>query len=92
MKFLFVKTSMSVAVARVVSAGLIVACSGATTSRDSGATREIATARRQLDDHMTECTKRYGYDPEASLNLGRMSLGQVSENGGVASIRGSKST
>jgi len=75
MKFHFVKTGMSVAVARVVSAGLIVACSGASTSRDSAATREVATARRQLDDHMTECTKRYGYDPEASSKLGSNVLG-----------------
>ena len=75
MKFRFVKTSMSFAIARVVSAGLIVACSGASTSRDTAATREIATARRQLDDHMTECTKRYGYDPEASSKLGSNVLG-----------------
>ena len=75
MKFRFVKTSMSFAIARVVSAGLIVACSGASTSRDTAATREIATARRQLDDHMAECTKRYGYNPEGGSKLGANVLG-----------------
>ena len=75
MKFHLVKTGMSVAVARVVSAGVIVACGGAGTSRDTAGTREIATARRQLDDHMTECTKRYGYDPEAGAKLGLTVLG-----------------
>jgi hypothetical protein len=74
MKFRFVKTK-SVAIARVVSAGVIVACGGASTSRDTATTREIATARRQLDDHMTECTKRYGYDPEAGAKLGSNVLG-----------------
>src|SRR5688572_25639892 len=75
MKFHFVKTRMSVAIARVVSAGVIVACGGAGTSRDTATTTEIATARRQLDDHMTECTKRYGYDPEASSKLRSNVLG-----------------
>ena len=75
MKFHFVKTRMSVAIARVVSAGVLVACGGAGTSRDTATTREIATARRQLDDHMTECTKRYGYDPEAGSKLGSNVLG-----------------
>ena len=75
MKFHFVKTKMSVAVVRVVSAGVIVACGGASTSRDTAATREIVTARRQLDDHTTECTKRYGYNPEASSKLGSNVLG-----------------
>jgi hypothetical protein len=75
MKFHFVKTRMSVAIARVVSAGVIVACGPASTSRDTATTREIAAARRQLDDHMTECTKRYGYDPEAGFKLGSNVLG-----------------
>jgi hypothetical protein len=75
MKFHFVKTRMSVAIARVVSAVLIVACGGAGTSRDTAGTREIVTARRQLDDYMTECTKRYGYDPEAGAKLGSNVLG-----------------
>ena len=75
MKFHFVKTSMSVAITRLVSAGVIVACGGASTSRDTAGTREIVTARRQLDDHMTECTKRYGYDPEAGSKLGSNVLG-----------------
>jgi hypothetical protein len=75
MKFHFVKTKMSVAVARVVSAGVIVACGGTSTSKDAAGTREIVTARRQLDDHMTECTKRYGYDPEGGSKLGSNVLG-----------------
>ena len=70
MKFHFVKTSMRVAIATVVSAVVIVACGPASTSRDTAGTREIVTARRQLDDHMAECTKRYGYDPDAGAKLG----------------------
>jgi hypothetical protein len=35
----------------------------------------MVTARRQLDDHMEECTKRYGYDPEAGSKLGANVLG-----------------
>jgi hypothetical protein len=66
---------MSVAIGRVVSAGVIVACGPASTSRDTATTREIATARRQLDDHMTKCTKRYGYDPEAGAKLESNVLG-----------------
>jgi hypothetical protein len=92
MKFHFVKTRMSVAIARVVSAGVIVACGAAGTSRDTAGTREIATARRQVDDHMTECTKRYGYDPEAGAKLGSNVLGPGEREWRVASIRGLKST
>ena len=66
MKFHFLKTSMSFAIASLV----MVACGGASTSRDTAGSREIATARRQLHDHLTECTKRYGYDPEAGAKLG----------------------
>jgi hypothetical protein len=75
MKFHFVKTSMSVAIATVVSAVVIVACGPASTSRDTAGSREIVTARRQLDDHMAECTKRYGYDPDAGSKLGANILG-----------------
>lgn len=75
MKFHFVKTSMSVAIATVVSAVVIVACGPASTSRDTAGSREIVTARRQLDDHMAECTKRYGYDPDAGAKLGANVLG-----------------
>ena len=69
------KTRMGVAIIRLVSAGAIVACGGASTSKHTAGTREIVTARRQLDDHMTECTKRYGYDPEAGAKLGSNVLG-----------------
>ena len=75
MKFHFVKISRSVARATVVSAVLIVACGPTSTSRDAAVTAEIVTARRQLDDHMAECTKRYGYDPEAGSKLGANVLG-----------------
>lgn len=75
MKFHFVKTSMSVAIATVVSAVVMIACGPASTSRDAAGTREIVTARRQLDDHMAECTKRYGYDPDAGSKLAANVLG-----------------
>ena len=75
MKIHRAKTSMSVAVASVVSAVVVVACSPATTSRDTAAPREIVAARRQLDDHMAECTKRYGYDPDTGSKLGANVLG-----------------
>ena len=73
MKFHFVRTSMSVGVATVVSAGLIMGCGPA--SRDTSGTRQIVTARKQLDDHMAECTKRYGYDPDAGSKLAANVLG-----------------
>ncbi|HXV80703.1 MAG TPA: hypothetical protein VEG60_12570 [Candidatus Binatia bacterium] len=38
-------------------------------------TREIVTARRQLNDYMAQCTKRYGYDPKAAAKLGPNVLG-----------------
>jgi hypothetical protein len=61
-------------------------------SRDTATTREIVAARRQLDNHMTECTQRYGYDPDAGFKLGQMSLALASENGATASIAESKSS
>ena len=76
MKFHFVTTSMRVDIATVISAVVIVACGPASTSRDTAGTREIVMARRQLDDHMTECTKRYGYDPEANAKLGSNAWGR----------------
>jgi hypothetical protein len=75
MNFHFVKTSMSVGISTVVSAVVMVACGPASTSRDAAATRQIVTARRQLDDHMAECTKRYGYDPDAGSKLAANVLG-----------------
>ena len=70
-----VKTNTSVAVVIIGWAAVIVACGPASSSRDTAATREIVTARRQLDDHMAECTKRYGYDPDAGSKLGANVLG-----------------
>jgi hypothetical protein len=71
MKFRFAKPTMSVAIATVA----LVACGPASSSRDAAGTREIVTARRQLDDHMAECTQRYGFDPEAGSKLGSNVLG-----------------
>ena len=75
MKFRFAQTTMSAALATVVSAVVLVACGPAISSRDTEATREIVTARKQLDDHMAECTKRYGYDDEAGSKLAPNVLG-----------------
>jgi hypothetical protein len=72
MKFHFVKTNMRIATAWVF---VIMACGPASTSRDTAGPREIVTARRQLDDHVEECTKRYGYDPEAGSKLESNVLG-----------------
>ena len=54
---------------------MTVACGAPTASSDSAGTREIVRARGQLDDHMAECTKPYGYDPEAAAKLGSNVLG-----------------
>lgn len=75
MKFHSATTTLSAALATIVSAGALVACGPEITSRDTAATGEIVTARRQLDDHMAECTRRYGYDPEAGSKLGSNVLG-----------------
>lgn len=75
MKFHFETKSMSVAITSVVSVVVLTACGPANTSREVAGTREIVTARRQLDDHMAECSKRYGYDHEAGSNLGPNVLG-----------------
>ena len=80
------------AIATVVLAVMTAACGAPSASRDTAGTREIVRARGQLDGHMAECTKRYGYEPEAASKFGSMSLGRVSGNGGDASIRESKST
>ncbi|MGH7796931.1 MAG: hypothetical protein ACREQ2_18865 [Candidatus Binatia bacterium] len=73
MKIHRVKTSMSVAAMLIVSAVVIMGCGAV--SKDTSGTREIVTARRRLDDHMAQCTKRYGYDPEAGSKLGSNVLG-----------------
>ena len=70
MKFYIRNISRTVAIARVVSAVLLAACGTASMSKDAAVSREIVTARRQLDDHMAACTKRYGYDPEAGSKNG----------------------
>ena len=69
------KASLQAAIATVVLAVVTAACGAPSASRDSAGTREIVKARGQLDDHMAECTKRYGYDPEAASKLGSNVLG-----------------
>ena len=69
------KASLQAAIATVALAVVTAACSAPSTSRDIAGTREIVTARGQLDDYMAQCTKRYGYDPEAASKLGSNVLG-----------------
>ena len=69
------KASLQAAIATVALAVVTAACSAPSASRDIAGTREIVTARRQLDDYMAQCTKRYGYDPEAASKLGPNVLG-----------------
>lgn len=69
------KASLRAAIATVALAVVTAACSAPSASRDIAGTREIVTARRQLDDYMAQCTKRYGYDPEAASKLGPNVLG-----------------
>ena len=54
---------------------VVTAACGTSASKDIAGTREIVTARRQLDDYMTQCTERYGYDPKAASKLGPNVLG-----------------
>ncbi|HEY2919500.1 MAG TPA: hypothetical protein VGK77_10960 [Candidatus Binatia bacterium] len=67
--------SLQAVIATVVLSLITAACSVSNGSKDVAGTREIVTARGQLDDHMAECTKRYGYDPEAGSKLGSNVLG-----------------
>ncbi len=67
---------LPLAIATVVLALVASACGAARDARDSGLSREMAAARRQLDDHMADCSKRYGYDPEAAAKLGPHVLGK----------------
>jgi hypothetical protein len=69
------KASLQIAIATVTLAVLTAACGPPSASRDIAGTREIVTARRQLDDYVAQCTKRYGYDPEAASKLGSNVLG-----------------
>ena len=55
---------------------LAAACGATSESKYAGETREIAAARRQLNDHMAQCTQRYGYDPETAAKLAPHVLGQ----------------
>lgn len=64
------KASMSGTLSTGVFAAALVACAPTTSSRDTAGTRQIVMARRQLDDHMAQCTRRYNYDPEAGSKLG----------------------
>jgi hypothetical protein len=64
-----------VSVAMAVLSLMIAACGPTSPPSDTARPGEMATARRQLDDHMAECTQRYGYDPEAGAKLGPHVLG-----------------
>jgi hypothetical protein len=67
--------SLLAAVATIVLGLVTAACGVSNGSKDVAGTREIVRARGQLDDHMAECTKRYGYDPEAGSKLASNVLG-----------------
>jgi hypothetical protein len=67
--------SLLAAIATIVLGLVTAACGVSNGSKDVAGTREIVRARGQLDDHMAECTKRYGYDPEAGSKLGSNVLG-----------------
>ena len=41
----------------------------------AAAAEDIAKARKQLDEHMKQCSKRQGYNPEATSDLGPQALG-----------------
>jgi hypothetical protein len=69
------KASLQAAIATVALAVVTAACGAPSASRDIAGTREIVTARGELDDYMAQCTKRYGYDPEAASKLGSNVLG-----------------
>lgn len=69
------KASLQAAITTVALAVVTAACGAPTGSRDIAGTREIVTARGELDDYMAQCTKRYGYDPEAASKLGSNVLG-----------------
>jgi hypothetical protein len=67
--------SLLAAIATIVLGLVTAACGVSNGSKDVAGTREIVRARGQLDDHMAECTKRYGYDPEAGSKLASNLLG-----------------
>jgi hypothetical protein len=69
------KASLQAMIATVGLAVVTAGCGATSASRGSTGTREIVTARRQLDAYMAQCTTRYGYDPEAASNLGPNVLG-----------------
>lgn len=61
-------TSLKEAIRAVGLVALVAACAATTASQN------IATARKQLDAHLAECTARYGY-PEPTSDLGPYILG-----------------
>ncbi|HSE90223.1 MAG TPA: hypothetical protein VLJ79_28705 [Candidatus Binatia bacterium] len=52
------KASLQAAMATVALAVVTAACGAPSASRDVSGTREIVTARGQLDDYMAQCTSR----------------------------------
>jgi hypothetical protein len=69
------KSSLQAAIATLALAVVTAACGASSASRHIAGTREIVMARGQLDDYMAQCTKRYGYDPEAASQLESNALG-----------------
>lgn len=62
--------------ATVVLAVLVAtACAAPTASRDFTGARDIAAPHKQLDEYLAQCTARYGYDPEATSDIGQYALG-----------------
>jgi hypothetical protein len=61
--------SLQAATTTILLVLVTAACGVSSGSKDITGTKEIVRARGQLDDHMAECTKRYGYDPEAGSKL-----------------------
>jgi hypothetical protein len=67
--------SLQAGTAAILLLFVTAACGVSNGSKDIAGTREIVKARGQLDEHMAECTKRYGYDPEAGSKLASNVLG-----------------
>ena len=82
MKFHFVKTSMSVGIATVVSAVVMVGCGPASTSRETPGTREIVTARKQLAQELGCPQELMGDSAQMNMWLHKAVLKRVAENGG----------
>jgi NADP-dependent 3-hydroxy acid dehydrogenase YdfG len=86
MKTHSVRTRVSAAAVLIGGASAVLACAPASSSRDAG-TRQIAAARRELDKHMAQCTKAYGYNIESAAKLPQNVLGPGERDGGAAFMK-----